>query len=137
MISAVYDTNVLISGTFWRGAPRQLIYLARERQVQVVTCQALLDELWSVLTRPAKTFHLSSAEADRVLGDVLTYARVVTPTRSVDICRDDKDNVVLACALAGQAEYVVTGDPDLLTLAMFEAIKIVTVRGFLSTVQAG
>jgi predicted nucleic acid-binding protein len=101
MISAVYDTNVLISGTFWRGAP------------------------------------LSSTEADRVLGDVLTYARVVTPTRSVDICRDDKDNVVLACALAGQAEYVVTGDPDLLTLAMFEAIKIVTVRDFLSTVQAG
>jgi len=137
MISAVYDTNVLISGTFWRGAPRQLIYLARERKVQVITCHALLDELLSVLTRPAKSFHLSPTEANRVIGDVLTYARLATPSRSVDVCRDDKDNVVLACALAGQAEYIVTGDPDLLTLAVFEAIKIVTVRDFLSTVQAG
>jgi predicted nucleic acid-binding protein len=45
MIVALYDTNVLISGAFWRGIPRQLIRLARKEQIQVVTCQALLEEL--------------------------------------------------------------------------------------------
>jgi len=42
----------------------------------------------------------------------------------------------LACALAGQAEYVVTGDPDLLTLEELEGMKIITVREFLSALQA-
>ena len=99
MISAVYDTNVLISGIFWRGAPRQLIHLARARQVHVVTCQALLDELEAVLTRTDKPFGLSREEAARVVDDVLTYAHLAVPTREVNICRDPTDNIVLACAL--------------------------------------
>ena len=58
MIIALYDTNVLISGTFWCGMPRLLIRLARKKLIQVVTCQALLDEFQSVLIRPDKPFHL-------------------------------------------------------------------------------
>lgn len=132
MISAVYDTNVLISGIFWRGAPRQLIHLARARQVHVITCQVLLDELETVLTRPDKPFGLSREEADRVANDVLAYANLVVPAREVNVCRDPTDNVVLACALAGQAKYIVTGDPDLLVLEEFEGIKIATVRDVVS-----
>jgi len=67
-----------------------------------------------------------------VIDDVLTYVHLVVPTRHVTVCRDPDDNLVLACALAGQAEYIVTGDPDLLTLEKFEGIKIVTVQDFLS-----
>jgi putative PIN family toxin of toxin-antitoxin system len=132
---AVYDTNVLISGIFWRGAPRQLIHLARAGQVRVVTCQALADELASVLTRPDKSFRLSSTEATAVVNDVLTYSRLVTPTREINVCRDNKDNMVLACAVAGQARYIVTGDPDLLTLKDFEEISILNPRDFLSAIQ--
>lgn len=135
MIAAVYDTNVLISGIFWRGVPRQIIHLAREGQVQAVTCQALLDELAAVLIRPDKPFRLSQEEATGVVNDVLTYARLVTPERVVNVCRDLNDNVVLACALAGQVEYIVTGDLDLLALKEFEGIRIVTARDFLSIVQ--
>lgn len=130
MIIALYDTNVLISGIFWRGMPRLLIRLARKRQIQVVTCQALLDELQSVLVRPDKPFRLSLAEAALIADDVLTYASLVAPTREVTICRDPDDNLVLACALAGRAEYLVTGDPDLLVLEKCEGISIVKVRDF-------
>jgi putative PIN family toxin of toxin-antitoxin system len=130
MIIALYDTNVLISGTFWRGVPRLLIRLARKKQIQVVTGQALLDELQSVLTRPDKPFRLSQAEASLIADDVLTYASSVVPTREVTICRDPDDNSVLACALAGRAEYLVTGDPDLLVLEKYEGVAIVKVRDF-------
>jgi len=135
MTVALYDTNVLISGIFWRGSPRQVIHLARQGQVQVVTCQALLDELRGVLVREDKPFHLSEEEANRVINDVVTYVHLVEPTRQITVCHDPDDNLVLACALAGQAEYIVTGDPDLLTLEEFEGMKIVTVREFLSTLQ--
>ena len=135
MTIAVYDTNVLISGIFWRGVPRQLIRLAREGQVQVVTCQALLDELISVLTRADKPFGLSRKEATRIASDVLTYTRLVTPSRTVNVCRDSKDNIVLSCALAGQAEFIATGDQDLLVIQEFEGIRIVIAHDLLSCIQ--
>ena len=133
MIIVLYDTNVLISGTFWRGMPRLLIRMARKKQIQVVTCQALLDELQSVLTRPDKPFRLSQAEAALIADDVLNYASLVAPTREVTVCRDPDDNLVLACALAGHAVYLVTGDPDLLVLEKYEGIAIVKVRDFVKT----
>lgn len=132
MTIVLYDTNVLISGIFWRGVPRQLLHLARTGQVAVITCQALLDELKSVLTRANKPFHLSQEEAIDIVDDVLTYAYLVTPTSQVNVCRDSTDNLALACALAGSAEYIVTGDPDLLVLKEFENIKIMTPREFIS-----
>jgi putative PIN family toxin of toxin-antitoxin system len=131
----VYDTNVLISGLFWKGIPRQVIHFARQGDVQAVTCQILLDELKDVLTRPNKPFQLSEQEADLVLDDILTFSQVIVPADIPQVCRDPNDNVVLACALAADAKYIVTGDPDLLTLKEHEQISIVTARVFFDTVQ--
>lgn len=103
----------------------------------MVTCEQLLDELKRVLTRPDKPFCLTSDEADVVIESVLDYARLVTPTRKVKVCRDPDDNLVIECALAGGAQYVVTGDPDLKELEVLEGIQIVDVRTFLSLVMEG
>ena len=135
MTTAVYDTNILISGLFWRGTPRQVIHLARDGHVQAITCPILLDELRSVLTRPNKPFQLTEQEANRVLEDILTFSQIVSPTEIPQVCRDPTDNIVLACALEGNAEYVVTGDPDLLTLKKHEQITIVTAREFLDVAR--
>lgn len=136
MIVAVYDTNVYISGTFWRGLPRQAIHLAKQGRVEVVTCELLLNELQDVLTRPDKPFGLSPEEATRVLDDVRSYTRLLVPTRRVEVCRDPSDNLVIECALAGSAEYIVTGDPDLLVLDRFENIAIVDVRTLVATIAS-
>ncbi len=135
MIIALYDTNVFISGTFWRGLPRRALHLAKQGKVEVVTCESLLDELRDVLTRPDKPFCLSAKEADKVINNVRGYVRLVTPTRKVDVCRDPDDNLVIECALAGGAQYIVTGDPDLKVLRRFEEIEIVDVRTFVSLVE--
>jgi putative PIN family toxin of toxin-antitoxin system len=135
VISALYDTNVLISGLFWAGLPKQAWQLARERRVYLVTSEQLLAELQDVLTRPDKPFCLSPSEADEVVTEIRRYARVVTPTRKVAACRDPKDNAVLEAALAGQVSYLVTDDPDLKSLGQFEGIKIVDVRTFVTLVE--
>ena len=134
MISALYDTNVLISGIFWAGLLKQALQLARERRIDLVTSEQLLAELQDVLTRPDKPFRLSSAEADKVITEVRRYMRVVIPVRKVTACRDPKDNAVLEAALAGRVSYLVTGDPDLRDLGQFEGIEIVDVRTFVTLV---
>ena len=135
MIIALYDTNIFISGTFWRGLPRRATYLAKRGKVEVVTCESLLDELRDVLSRPDKPFRLSAKEADKVISNVRSYVRLVMPTQKVDVCRDPKDNLVIECALAGGAQYIVTGDPDLKVLRRFEGIEIVDVQTFVSLVE--
>jgi putative PIN family toxin of toxin-antitoxin system len=136
LIIALYDTNIFISGTFWRGLPRRAIHLAkRGKVVEVVTCESLLAELRDVLTRPDKPFRLSAREADKVINNVRSYVRLVIPTRKVDVCRDPSDNLVIECALAGGAQYIVTGDPDLKVLRRFEEIEIVDVRTFVSLIE--
>jgi putative PIN family toxin of toxin-antitoxin system len=135
VIIALYDTNIFISGTFWRGLPRRAIHLAKRGKVEVVTCESLLDELRDVLIRPDKPFRLSAKEADKVINNVRGYVRLVIPTRKVDVCRDPSDNLVIECALAGGARYIVTGDPDLKVLRCFEEIEIVDVRTFVSLVE--
>jgi putative PIN family toxin of toxin-antitoxin system len=135
LIVALYDTNIYISGTFWRGAPRQALHLAQLGEVEVVTCEQLLDELRRVLTRPDKPFCLTSDEADVVIENVRGYARLVAPVRKVKVCRDPDDDLVIECALAGGVQYIVTGDPDLKELKVFEGIQIVDVRTFLSSVM--
>lgn len=136
MTRAVFDTNIFISGSFWRGPARQLLDFARHGDVEVVTSQSMLDELRSVLTRSGKSFEMSPQAATTVLNQWLSYVTVVTPTRIIEACRDPKDNMVLATAVAGQVEYIVTGDPDLLVLGEFEGIRIVNAKQFLEVLDA-
>jgi len=135
LIVALYDTNIFISGTFWRGLPRRALHLGKQGKVEVVTCESLLDELRDVLTRPGKPFRLSAREANKVINNVRGYVRLVVPTRKVDVCRDPDDNLVIECALAGGAQYIVTGDPDLKVLRCFEEVEIIDVRTFVSLVE--
>jgi putative PIN family toxin of toxin-antitoxin system len=135
LIIALYDTNISISGTFWRGLPRRALHLAKRGRIEVVTCESLLDELRDVLTRLDKPFRLSTQEAEKVINNVRSYVRLVTPTRKVDVCCDPDDNLVIECALAGGAQYIVTGDLNLKALRCFEGIEIVDVRTFLSLIE--
>lgn len=129
MIRAVLDTNVLISALFWDGGPRRVVDLAAAGRFQAVTSPPLLAEFADVL---ADDFGAPQKRVVLALRDVLSYAQVVTPSAEPDIAvRDQGDVKVIACALAGAADLVVTGDRDLLVLGAVGDARVVTVRGFL------
>ena len=126
---AVFDTNTLISSFFWNGAPAQLLGLARGGACQVASCETQFKELFDVLQRPyfekrREFLGLSSAEIVRGFS---RFALTVTPVPLPrPVCRDVKDDFVLACALAAKAAMIVSGDNDLLVLQSFEGVPIVT-----------
>jgi putative PIN family toxin of toxin-antitoxin system len=63
-MSAVIDTNVLISAIFWTGRPKQLLNKIRHGEITFLTSQILLDELNKILVRADKPFKLSEKEAE-------------------------------------------------------------------------
>jgi len=65
-------------------------------------------------------------------GDDVRGERVI-PTQNVKVCRDPDDNMVIETALAGDADYIVTGDDDPLILKRYESVCMVTPRVFLAT----
>lgn len=126
----VLDTNVVVSAFLWQGAPGRLIELAGEKEVQLFTSRALLDELAATLTKKklAKYVAATGLTAEQMLTN---YRRIVTVVTArpleQQVSRDIDDDAVLACALAAKATLIVSGDDDLLVLRTFQGIRITTV----------
>ena len=97
----------------------------------------MLAELAQVLARPRIRAKYSLTDADiRTLIDLLLLrGQAVAPVTQVVACRDPKDDVFLEVALAGQAERIVSGDNDLLTLHPFRGIPIITPATFLAEMK--
>lgn len=123
----VLDTNVLVSAFLWRGAPNKLIERASEGEVQLFTSRALLDELRSVLKRRklARAVGATGLTATELLRSYRKLAYRVTARKLArQVSRDRDDDAVLACALAANADLIVSGDGDLLSLGEYRGIRI-------------
>lgn len=136
----VLDTNIVASGLLWNGTPAQLIESARVNEIEVFTSRVLLAELARVLQRPkfAKAIAASGLPFDEL---VLGYAELAMLVTLVPIPatvpNDPDDDHVLACAIAAEAELIVSGDSDLLTLKMFREIPIMTAAEAMRTITQG
>ena len=130
---AVLDTNVLVSAILSPTGPPDLILQAwRRGAFELITSAPLLMELRGVLGRPriAKRLRRQPAEVATFLSDFSENALVVTPEEELHVVqRDPADNRVLEAAVAGKADFVVSGDEDLLALS-YEGVSIVTPARF-------
>lgn len=136
----VADTNTVVSGLLWRGAPRKLIDAARARQVTLVTSSALLAELAEVLGRDRFIVRLRQARVSaRSL--VEGYAGIVhwvdAAPLAGPVARDPDDDEILACAAAAHASAIVSGDDDLVSLRSYQDIPILTAAEALRRIEAG
>ena len=126
---AVIDTNVLIAGLLWHGPPHALLEHVRAGTVAMVSSPGLLAELADVIGRAKFDAILvrSNTSRERSLAEVRQLAEVVEPPPLAQpVCRDPDDDQVLALALAAKVDLIISGDNDLLSLASFEGIPIVT-----------
>jgi putative PIN family toxin of toxin-antitoxin system len=125
----VVDTNLLVSAFLWQGTPGRLVELAGEKECQLFTSRVLIDELAEVLQRKklAKQVQATGLTAAQMLRNYQKLATTVTARRlAQQVSRDADDDAVLACALAAQADLIVSGDDDLLVLKQFQGMRILT-----------
>jgi len=137
-VRLVLDTNSAISGLLWGGTPGRLIDAAKAGRVELVGSAPLLAELQGVLSR--SKFAQKLAERGVTVAEVFDgYAalvRLVVPASiAPTIARDPADDQVLAAAIAGQADLIVSGDSHLLDLKQFMGIDIATAATAAERVQ--
>ncbi len=130
----VVDTNVLISALLSsRSLPAHLIELWREGRFDLLTSAEQLDELMRVTRYPRIRERLAPALAGRLINELKDVAIVLVDLPFITASPDPYDNYLLATAIAGSADFIVTGDKrDLLILKNFRSVKIVTVRELLT-----
>ena len=123
----LFDTNVLVAALVARGTCSELLeHCVREHVV--ISSQPLLDELRDVLERKFRQRAVDVRSALQLFAE--TFTLVLPGALDPPTCRDRDDDVVLATALAGACDAIVTGDEDLLVLDPFHAIRILTPSGF-------
>lgn len=127
----VLDTNVLISGLAFPGSkPDQILHRIRSGEIELFISPFILSELERVLR---EKFRFSKREARARMRAIRSIAHLVHPTERITVVTaNDDDNRILECALAAQAEFLVTGDQEhLLPLGSYRDTKIVTPAHFL------
>jgi putative PIN family toxin of toxin-antitoxin system len=130
----IIDTNILISALLSSTSlPAHLVVLWREGRFDLLTSADQLDELMRVTRYPKIRERLAPALAGRLINEIRDLAVIVKDLPVVTASPDPNDNYLLGIALAGAADFLLTGDKrDLLGLKLFEGTKIITVREFLA-----
>jgi putative PIN family toxin of toxin-antitoxin system len=126
----VLDTNVFISSFFWGGNPRKIMERVIDGKDKLFICREIIQEITSVISRPK--FNANNDYITRFIHSIEELANYITLTGIVqNVCRDSEDDKILECAFLADADYIITGDSDLLILEEFRGIKIVTAQDYL------
>lgn len=129
MIRIVLDTNIFISGIFWEGNYcSKIIHAWRANTIHLVTSLALIDEL-------AKTLRTFKIQMDEEMIEewchmIIENAIIVEPRERITIVTDPDDNKFLEAAVAGNAQYIISQDKQLLKVKEYKRIKIINPKEF-------
>ena len=135
-MKVVFDTNVVASASFWRGTPFDCLAAWAQGRCEAVASPALLAEYHETIEE-LRLDHPRRKPVEWV--DALTEsAELIFPTeRATGATPDPGDEMVLECALAAEADYIVSGDKKhLLALQQFQGIPIVSPAEFLRRIKA-
>lgn len=120
----VLDTNLYIAAALYDGLCREVLeFVFKNSAIILITSKEILGELSQKLS---KKFQWSEERINCYLDDIKTMSEFVAPKEKLKIIkRDPEDNKILECALAGDADLIVTLDQDLIKLKNFKGIGII------------
>lgn len=130
-LKAVIDTNVIVSAVIGKSTTFSRIYNAFVNNLFTpVLSPPLQEEILSVIRKPRIRKYFRAEEIRRFKELIKVDTILVTPAKKVSLCRDAKDNIILEAALEAKADFIVTGDNDLLALKPLFDIPIINPRQF-------
>lgn len=130
----VFDTNVIVSALmFPRSLPRQVFNFAYATG-KILVSSATIRELEEILSRQKFEKYFSAEDRIQFIFKFFADAEIIEIRETISACRDPKDDKFLEVAVNGRADYLITGDRDLLVLHPFRNIQILTPADFLTKI---
>ena len=129
----VFDTNVLISGLLTDNSVPQKIFDYAQTKAILLISEETFQELAEVLTQSKFDRYITLEKRAKFLNLLNLKAEMIEIKTKVNLCRDPKDNKFLELAVNGKANYLISGDQDLLILNPFQKISILSPQAFTLT----
>lgn len=123
----VLDTNVFISGIFWGGSPHIILEMWTINKIQILMTRQILEEYLRVLWEISPNEKVVAQWATFIAANAI----VLEDQDHITLCRDPDDDKFLNCAIAGAADYLISGDKDLLSLKKIGSTPIMNPTQFL------
>jgi len=122
----VIDANLFISAFFWQGNPKKVIDRVVNKLDDLFISVDILNEIADVINRPK--FKADKKETENYISEIKKMANIVNISEQINLSRDKKDNKYIDCAIAADADFIVSGDIHLLELKEYGKIKIVKAK---------
>ena len=129
-MKVVFDTNIFVSAlVFPGGRGEEALQRILEEQDELVLSKPIIDELLGILGRK---FSRDAEELSHAAVFLSELSLTVNPRRRLHVVKDEPDNRILECAMAGHADVIVTGDRALLALHEYRGVRIISLRDYLN-----
>ena len=128
-LKCVVDTNVLRSAPLTKGVPFRIVENLIKNNALIFS-KVTISELSSRITQPKFDKYVSADDREAYVNNLILSADLVIIDNLIQGCRDRDDDKFLETAVKGDAQFIISGDQDLLTMHRFEGIDIVTVQVF-------
>jgi putative PIN family toxin of toxin-antitoxin system len=138
-LKVVLDVNVWISALLWGGKPAEIVKAAEKRQFVILLTEEIAGEISQVLAYPkiAKVYQAASLRREDLVETVLKIGKFVQAARKVQVVAEHPaDDKFIECAVAANAEYIVSGDKHLLKIGSYKKTRIISVSEFLQVIEA-
>ena len=136
MIRIVLDTNIIISAFGWSGNEYNILKKVMNKELLLVLSPEILDEYKRILLLQRLEFQ--EDEVEEFISALLEVAELIYPiyNKQSSIAIRDKDDIkFIICAIESKADYIITGDNDLLVIDKYNSIQIISSKNFLETLE--
>jgi len=130
----VLDANIFVSSFFWGGNPRLVLERAIANIDELYITKEILEEIRDVIGRPK--FHIGKEQIEYYIKSIEDIGKMVVPKKKIkNGSRDKTDNKYIECGVAGDADYIISGDIHLLEIKKYKKIEIVTAKEYLELLK--
>ncbi|GGZ64977.1 putative toxin-antitoxin system toxin component, PIN family [Mesonia mobilis] len=129
----ILDTNLWISFLISKKF-NQIDKLIENKEITIIFSDELIEEFIDVVSRPKFKKYFSKKDIKKVLEYFDQFGELTNVKSNIQICRDEKDNFLLNLSVDSDADYLISGDKDLLVLEKIEETKIMTFADFIEDI---
>lgn len=124
----VFDTNVFISAFATEGVCSTLLKRAKLKEFELFVCPVIIEEIENVLEQKFKVEREIIQEVVELIKEASVSVNAIEKIEGV--CRDKDDDLILSCGISANADFIISGDKDLLEIKEYRGIRIISPRNF-------